>query len=42
VVALYVVTLLGNGTMRFNEPHRAIEGITQLMLIVTMRTLQRD
>jgi DNA-binding HxlR family transcriptional regulator len=42
VVALYVVTLLGNGTLQFSELHCAIEGITPRMLTVTLRTLQRD
>jgi DNA-binding HxlR family transcriptional regulator len=40
--SLYVVTLLGNGTMRFSELQRAIEGITPRMLTVTLRTLERD
>jgi len=40
--SLYVVNLLGNGTKRFSELHRTIDGITPRMLTVTLRTLERD
>lgn len=33
---------LGDRRMRFNELHRAIEGISQRMLTVTLRNLERD
>jgi DNA-binding HxlR family transcriptional regulator len=33
---------LGDRRMRFNELHRAIEGISQRMLTVTVRNLERD
>lgn len=37
-----VVVLLGERTHRFNELHRAIDGISQRMLTMTLRTLERD
>lgn len=37
-----VVSLLGSGPKRFSELRRAIEGISQKMLTVTLRTLERD
>ncbi|HEX6197433.1 MAG TPA: helix-turn-helix domain-containing protein [Jiangellaceae bacterium] len=40
--SVLVVVLLGTRTHRFNELHRAIEGISQRMLTVTLRGLQRD
>ncbi len=40
--SMYVVSLLGGGTMRFSELRRGIEGITPRMLTVTLRTLERD
>ncbi|MCU4182805.1 helix-turn-helix transcriptional regulator [Acidiferrimicrobium sp. IK] len=40
--SLYVVSLLGGGTMRFGELQRAIDGITPRMLTVTVRSLERD
>jgi DNA-binding HxlR family transcriptional regulator len=36
------IDLLGQGTMRFTELHRAIDGITARMLTVTLRGLERD
>ena len=37
-----VIYLLGQGTMRFGELHRSIDGITARMLTVTLRGLERD
>jgi DNA-binding HxlR family transcriptional regulator len=33
---------LGDKRMRFNELHRSVEGISQRMLTVTVRNLERD
>jgi DNA-binding HxlR family transcriptional regulator len=40
--SIYVIDLLGQGTMRFSELHRSIDGITARMLTVTLRGLERD
>ncbi|HEY7487508.1 MAG TPA: helix-turn-helix domain-containing protein [Streptosporangiaceae bacterium] len=40
--SLYVIFRLGEGTKRFNELKREIEGISQRMLTVTLRGLERD
>jgi len=40
--SVYAIDLLGQGTMRFSELHRAIDGITARMLTVTLRGLERD
>jgi DNA-binding HxlR family transcriptional regulator len=40
--SVYVIDLLGGGTKRFTELHRAIDGITARMLTVTLRGLERD
>ena len=40
--SVLVIVLLGQRTHRFNELHRAIEGISQRMLTLTVRALQRD
>jgi DNA-binding HxlR family transcriptional regulator len=37
-----LVVLLGNRPYRFNELHRAIEGISQRMLTRTLRVLEQD
>lgn len=37
-----VVKYLGNGSMRFNELKRTINGISQKMLTSTLRGLERD
>lgn len=37
-----VVNLLGRGRMRFNEMRRHIDGISQRMLTLTLRNLERD
>jgi DNA-binding HxlR family transcriptional regulator len=37
-----LLTVLGDQRMRFNELHRAVNGISQRMLIVTLRNLERD
>jgi DNA-binding HxlR family transcriptional regulator len=36
------VAYLGDGPMRFSELRRAIEGISQRMLTLTLRGLERD
>ena len=38
--SMYVIDLLGQGTMRFSELHRSIDGITARMLTVTLRGLR--
>jgi DNA-binding HxlR family transcriptional regulator len=40
--SLLVVELLGAGTHRFTELRRAVEGISQRMLTLTLRQLERD
>jgi DNA-binding HxlR family transcriptional regulator len=40
--SVLVIVLLGQRTHRFNELHRAIEGISQRMLTLTVRSLERD
>lgn len=40
--SVYVITLLGGGTHRFSELKRNIGAITQRMLTVTLRGLERD
>jgi DNA-binding HxlR family transcriptional regulator len=40
--SLLVVELLGEGGRRFGELHRAIDGISQRMLTLTLRHLERD
>jgi len=40
--SLYVLSVLGNRTLRFGELRREVEGISQRMLTVTLRTLERD
>lgn len=40
--SVYVVHMLGGGTMRFSELRRGIDGISQRMLTVTLRGLERD
>jgi DNA-binding HxlR family transcriptional regulator len=37
-----LLAVLGDKRMRFNELHRAVNGISQRMLIVTLRNLERD
>ena len=39
---VFVVELLRDGPMRFNELRRAIGGISQRMLTLTLRGLERD
>ncbi|MBS0235206.1 MAG: helix-turn-helix transcriptional regulator [Proteobacteria bacterium] len=39
---VYVVGLLSDGPMRFNEIRRAVGGISQRMLTLTLRGLERD
>ena len=40
--SLLVISLLEKRTMRFNELRRAVDGISQRMLAVTLRNLERD
>lgn len=40
--SLYVVSLLGAGPQRFTELKRGVDGISQRMLTVTLRGLERD
>jgi DNA-binding HxlR family transcriptional regulator len=40
--SVLVVTRLGTGAMRFNELRRSIGGISQRMLTLTLRGLERD
>jgi DNA-binding HxlR family transcriptional regulator len=40
--SVLVIYLLGDGTRRFTELLRSIEGISQRMLTVTVRGLERD
>ena len=40
--SVLLVALLGDGPMRFNEMRRSVEGISQRMLTLTLRALERD
>ena len=41
--SVYVINVLGNaGTLRFNELRSQVDGISQRMLTVTLRQLERD
>jgi DNA-binding HxlR family transcriptional regulator len=40
--SLLVVELLGRGTYRFSELRREIDGVSQRMLTLTLRHLERD
>ncbi len=40
--SVFVITQLGAGTMRFSELQRSIEGISQRMLTLTLRQIERD
>ena len=40
--SVLVVTRLGSGALRFNELRRSIGGISQRMLTLTLRGLERD
>ena len=39
---VFVIMMLGNGPMRFNELKRMIGGVSQRMLTLTLRGLERD
>ncbi|GGZ03204.1 MULTISPECIES: winged helix-turn-helix transcriptional regulator [Shewanella] len=40
--SLYIIASLANGKLRFNELKRSIDGISQRMLTLTLRGLERD
>src|SRR6266545_2600858 len=40
--SVQIVALLGDGPMRFSELRRSIEGVSQRMLTLTLRGLERD
>jgi DNA-binding HxlR family transcriptional regulator len=40
--SVQIVGLLGDGALRFSELRRSIEGISQRMLTLTLRGLERD
>ena len=40
--SVLVIRLLGRGPMRFGEVRKAIDGISQRMLTLTLRQLERD
>jgi len=40
--SVQIVALLGDGPLRFSELKRSIEGISQRMLTLTLRGLERD
>jgi DNA-binding HxlR family transcriptional regulator len=40
--SLYVISLLGEETRRFSDLKRGVDGISQRMLTVTLRGLERD
>src|SRR6202171_1887490 len=40
--SVFVIMLLGNGPRRFNEIKRIVGGISQRMLTLTLRGLERD
>ncbi|MCS6068874.1 helix-turn-helix transcriptional regulator [Klebsiella variicola subsp. variicola] len=40
--SLYIIASLANGKRRFNELRRNIEGISQRMLTLTLRGMERD
>lgn len=40
--SVLIIVLLGDGPTRFNEIKRSVEGISQRMLTLTLRGLERD
>ncbi len=40
--SVLIVSTLGEGPLRFSDVRRAIEGISQRMLTLTLRALERD
>jgi DNA-binding HxlR family transcriptional regulator len=40
--SLYIIATLKDGPVRFNELRRRIDGISQRMLTITLRGLERD
>ena len=40
--SVFVIRLLGDGPLRFNEIKRKVDGISQRMLTLTLRGLERD
>jgi DNA-binding HxlR family transcriptional regulator len=41
-IDVFVITLLGERTIRFTELQRSIDGVSQRMLTLTLRQLERD
>ena len=40
--SVLIIVLLGDGKQRFNEIKRLVDGISQRMLTLTLRGLERD
>jgi DNA-binding HxlR family transcriptional regulator len=40
--SVLIMAILGDGTRRYSELRRAIDGISQRMLTLTLRSLERD
>jgi DNA-binding HxlR family transcriptional regulator len=40
--SVLIMDLLGTGSKRYSELHRAVDGISQRMLTLTLRSLERD
>ncbi|GAA4622286.1 helix-turn-helix domain-containing protein [Actinoallomurus vinaceus] len=40
--SVLIMDLLGSGPQRYSELHRSIDGISQRMLTLTLRSLERD
>ena len=40
--SVLIITMLGNGPRRFNELKRMVDGISQRMLTLSLRGLERD
>ena len=40
--SMFIVMLLGDGPVRFNALKRRVDGISQRMLSLTLRNLERD
>ncbi|MET0292299.1 MAG: helix-turn-helix domain-containing protein, partial [Steroidobacteraceae bacterium] len=40
--SLYIIAILNEGPLRFSELKRRVDGISQRMLTLTLRSLERD